>query len=121
MQTMSQPFKVLVNSTDALESFASEWQGPSRTLLEGQESGLLIQAQGGASDAHQQKRDRLDAMASSFEDDSVSLTFPSGTSVLSDPSPLIDQVDHLLLFEDASRFQKIGVVATRKNYFRETW
>ena len=62
-----------------------------------------------------------DAMTSSFEDDSVSLTFPSSASMLSDPSPLIDQGDHLLLSEDASRFQEMGVVATRKNCFRETY
>ena len=60
-------------------------------------------------------------MASTIEDDSVSITFPSDVSMLSDPSPLIDQVDRLLFSEDASRFQEMGVVATRKNCFRETY
>ena len=60
-------------------------------------------------------------MMSSFEDDSVSLAFPSSASVLSDASPLIDQVDRLFLSKDASRVQEMGVVSTRKNCFRETY
>ena len=60
-------------------------------------------------------------MASTLEDDSVSITFPSGDSMLSDPSLVIDQVDRLLFSEDAYRFQEMGVVATRKNCFRETY
>ena len=80
---------------------------------------MLPWAQGGAGDAHQQKRGCPDVMASSFEDDLVSFTFPSGALVLSDYSSLINQVDRLLLSEDASRFQEMGVVATHKNCFRE--
>ena len=73
-QVMSQPFKVLANSTDALECFAkrskaqkkNQWQGSSRPLLKGQGSGPLPQVQGGAGDANQQKRGRPDVMVSSF-------------------------------------------------------
>ena len=126
---MSQPFKVPVNSIDALERFSKRnkvWkkhqgQLSSRPVSKGQGLGLLPQAYKGVGNAHQQKRGRLDAMTSSFEDDSVSLTFPFSALVLSNPSLLIDQVDRLLLSEDASRFQEMGVVVTRKNCFRETY
>ena len=60
-------------------------------------------------------------MTFSFKDDLVSLTFPSSASVLSDSSPLIDQVDRLLLSEDSNRFQEMGVFAIHKNCFRETY
>ena len=63
---------------------------------------MLCQAQGGTSNANQQKRGRPDVMVSSFEDDSVSFIFPFGASMLSDLSLLIDLVDPLLLSEDAS-------------------
>ena len=60
-------------------------------------------------------------MAFSFENDSVSFTFPFGALVLSDLSSHINQVDCLLLSEDASRFQEMGVFTTHKNCFRETY
>ena len=81
---MSQPFKVPVNSTDALECFTKiskarkkhQGQGSSRPVLEGQGYGPLPQAHRGVGDVHQQKHGHLDAMASSLRMTQFHSPFP---------------------------------------------